>query len=119
MFSEYLEEFDHESVTVLQVRDHFCKLSPAARTSMSEVATMLKLLIVMPATNAVSERSASTLRRVKTYLRSTCSQKRLNHLMTLHIHKEMSDKLVLKHCVNEFIGTNEHRLSLFSKFKDC
>ena len=35
---------------------------------MSEIATLLKILMVMPATNAVSERSVSVLRRVKTYV---------------------------------------------------
>jgi len=80
---------------------------------MSEVVTILKLLMIMPATNAVSERSASALRQVKTYLRSTCSQKRLNHLMTLHIHKGYTDNLPLKCCVNEFVDNNAHRLSIF------
>ena len=84
----------------------------------SEVATILKLLMVMPATNAVSERTASALRQVKTYLRSTCSQKRLNHLMTLYIHKDYTDNLPLKHCLNEFVDNNAHRLSSFGKFTD-
>ena len=33
-----------------------------------KMKTLLRLLLVMPATNAVSERSASALRRVETYL---------------------------------------------------
>ena len=36
--------------------------------------------IVLPATNAVSERCASALRRVKTYLRTTMSQTKLNNI---------------------------------------
>ena len=36
----------------------------------------------MPATNAVSEWSALALRRVKTYLRTTMSQARLNNYCT-------------------------------------
>ena len=35
----------------------------------SEICTFVKLIMVSPATNAISERSASVLRRVKTYLR--------------------------------------------------
>ena len=121
LFTTYLnsKEFNNDgSFTILQIRDCFRKLSPAARASMSEVATILKLLMVMPATNAVSERTASALRRVKIYLRSTCSQKRLNHLMTLHIHKDYTDNLPLKHCLNEFVDNNAHRLSIFGKFTD-
>ena len=47
LFNIYLnsKEFNNDdSFTILQIRDCFCKLSPAARASMSEVATILKLL---------------------------------------------------------------------------
>ena len=62
--------------------------------------------LVMPASNAMSERSFSTLRRVKTYLRSTMCQDRLNYLMILHVHKERTDALDLKEVANEFVGLN-------------
>ena len=57
------------------------------------------------------ERSASALRRVNTYLRTTMHQDRFNHLMILHIHKNAVDKLPLDKCVNEFISLNAHRSS--------
>ena len=38
------------------------------RMLVAEVIKLLKLLLVMPATNAVSERSFSSLKRIKTYL---------------------------------------------------
>ena len=56
---------------------------------------MMKLILVMPSTNASSERTFSAMRRVKSYLRSTMTQERLNHLMILHVHKELTDKLDL------------------------
>ena len=40
----------------------------------SEVTALLKLYLASPATNAVSERSASAMRRLKNWLRSTMSQ---------------------------------------------
>ena len=48
----------------------------------------LQMLLVMPATNASSERSFSGLRRIKVYLRTRMTQKRLNDLMVMNIHKE-------------------------------
>ena len=75
------------------------------------------LIPVMPATNASSERSFSTLRRVKSYLRSTMNQTRLNHTMVLHIYKEMLDDLELNSVANEFVQKSEHRLSVFGKFE--
>ena len=58
--------------------------------AMSEVLLLGKIFMVMPATNAVSERSFSALKRIKSYLRSTTSN---NRLMVLHVHKYKLDKL--------------------------
>ena len=54
-----------------------------------EVLTPMKLILVSPATNAVSERSFSALKRLKTVCRSTMSYSRLNKLMTLHITRDI------------------------------
>ena len=50
---------------------------------------------VMPATNAMSEKSFSALRFVKSYLGSTMGQERLNNLIVLHIHSNRTDSLNL------------------------
>ena len=73
----------------------FCSLTPAKRDFFSELIIITKLILVMPATNASSERYFSALRRIKTYLRNTISQERLNHLMLLYVHKEQTDLLNL------------------------
>ena len=99
------------------VRDkHVCTLSPGVRMSITQVCSLVRLLLVMPATNAVSERSAYALRRVKSYLRTTMTDTRLNNLLVLHVHKDRCDSLVLEDCLNEFVCGSEHRLSLFGKF---
>ena len=41
------------------------------------------------------------------------SQAHLNNLMLLHIHKEETDKLHLKQCLNTFAV---HRLAVFGKY---
>ena len=63
-------------------------LPKVGRSLYSEVITLVKFILVMPASNATSERSFSALRRVKTYLRSTMTQCRLNNLMVLHVHRD-------------------------------
>jgi len=89
--------------------------SPAEREIFSEVVTLIKLILTNPATNAISERSFSAMRRLKTYLRSTMGQKRLNAIMLLHVHKEMTDKLSVVELANTFTKT-EHRQSVFGTF---
>ena len=53
----------------------------AQRDLLDKVVNIMKLILVMPATNSTSERSFSALRRVKTYLRSTMGHKGLNDLL--------------------------------------
>ena len=60
------------------------------------------LIIVMPAANAVSERSFSAMRCLKTYLRSRMSQSRLNHLL-LNINREKADQLDIDSIADEFV----------------
>ena len=51
----------------------------------SGIIVLLKLYLVSPATNAVIERSASSMRRIRNWLKSKISQERLNHFMLLSI----------------------------------
>ena len=45
------------------------------------------------------------------------TQKRLNNLMILHVHKDRTDLLNEIEVANEFVGDSEHRLRLFGNFK--
>ena len=93
-------------------------MSSAEKTLFSQVVKLLRLLLVMPATNAVSERSFSSMCRIKTYLRSTMSQERLNSTMVLHIHKDCTDKLNLKSIANEFCTKSDSRKLKFPTFTE-
>jgi hypothetical protein len=63
-------------------------MSGAQRSFFSEIVKLTRLLLIIPATNAISERSFSAMRRIKTYLRSTMLQERLNSVIVMHIHKD-------------------------------
>ncbi|XP_039969118.1 uncharacterized protein LOC120780954 [Bactrocera tryoni] len=65
--------------------------------------TIKEIFLALPYTTATIERSFSTLRRVKTWLRSTMAEKRLNGLCMLSIHRravnddqEFIDKILTK-----------------------
>ena len=78
---------------------------------------MVRLLLVMPATNTTSERSFSALCQIKTYLRSTMTQMRMNNLMILHIHRELTDSLNIIGIANVFTSEHDHQQQIFGKFK--
>ena len=105
-----------KKTSIKDILKYLRNISSAQRALLSEICVIAKLILVMPATNAVSERSFSALRRVKTYLRSTMKQTRLNHLMILHVHKDITDSLNLNDIRNEFVRCSEHRLSVFGHF---
>ena len=56
-----------ETYDLQSVIDYLKDISPGQRTLLSEVCTIASLVLVLPATNAVSERSFSSLRRLKSY----------------------------------------------------
>ena len=83
----------------------------------SEVLRLLQMLYVIPATTATAERSFSSLRRLKTYLRNSMTSQRLNHMMILHIHKDLTDQLDLNKVAAEFVSRNERRQRCFGSVK--
>ena len=105
-----------KKTSIKDILKYLRNISSAQRALLSEICIIAKLILVMPSTNAVSERSFSALRRVKTYLRSTMKQTRLNHLMILHVHKDITDSLNLNDIGNKFVRCSEHRLSVFGHF---
>ena len=91
---------------------------PGMNTFLSEIGIVLKLILVLPATNAQSERSFSKMKVVKDHLRTTMKQKRLNHLMICSIYPEELDALSISEIGNEFVNRNSRRFDTFGKFTE-
>lgn len=81
-------------------------LSPAECQFYSMVMQLFKLILVTPATSVNSD-------VLKTWLRSTMHQSRLNWCMLLHMHCEDTDKHGLTALAHEFIGRNASHHSIF------
>ena len=109
-------EYDTSRFDIADLLDIFQSFGNARKLLLSEICTLGKLMLVMPPINAVSERPFSALKRVKTYLRSTTGDGRLNHLMLLHVHKELTDGIEMVEVANLFVGDNQQRKHLFGKF---
>jgi len=89
--------------------DFFRTQPVEVRSFFSEVERLLRLLLVVPASSATAERSFSCLRRLKSYLRTTMSQPRLNHMALLNVHQQAVDNLDLTAIQESFIGTQDSR----------
>ena len=100
-------------VTIREIILFLQTFSVGQRAFYKQVCRIAHINLIMPVTNAASERSFSTMKRVKTYLRSTMGQERLNHLMALNIYKDEVQNLDLKIVANEYFRVNDHQMRVF------
>ena len=74
------------------------------QTFFPELLKVLKILATMPVTSCEAEQSFS-LKRLKTYLRSTMGEDRLNSLAVLNIHRGVCNTVMeeeIEKLVNKF-----------------
>ena len=95
----------------------FFKSSPVNVKAYPSVSSLLKLLLLLPATNATSERSFSALKRLKTALRHSMQQSRLNSLLLLHVAKEQTDSLDIQQVIKEFVDCHQTRSKTIAVLK--
>lgn len=83
----------------------------------SETVTLLKILITTPMTTAEAERCFSTLKRIKTFLRNSMTQDRLNALAMLSMEKRLVTEMTdfNKNVIEKFAGQKERRAKFMFK----
>lgn len=71
---------------------------PHCTAIVPNIKILLQLFTTLPVTSATPERTFSTLKRLKTYLRSTMSEERLNGLALTNINKkeQLSEVEIIK-----------------------
>ncbi|KAG0428105.1 hypothetical protein HPB47_024904 [Ixodes persulcatus] len=72
------------------------------------IRRILQILVALPVMTAKAERSLSTLRRLKTYLRATMSQARLVGLALLYSHREVT--VDVNQVIRRFALSSTHNL---------
>ncbi|KAL8583716.1 hypothetical protein ACOMHN_037439 [Nucella lapillus] len=90
---------------------------PSIPLMFSNTDQLLRLYLTLPVTTRTAERSFSALRRVKTYMRTSMTQKLLNHCMLAHVHKAQTDSLDMKEIAKDFMQRNDVIASFFGSFE--
>ena len=103
----------HKYNSIADVRKFFKDMTQEVRSFFDEVQTLLRILLVNPASSCSAERSFSSLRRLKTWLRSTMTQKRLNSVALCHIHQEILDTIDTGKIAQKFISRSQQRVLKF------
>ena len=103
------------SRSLQEVVTAFRELDAGTKTMLPNVERLLRLLLVLPASSATAERSFSSLRRLKTWLRSSMTQRRLNDVAILHVRKDRAAKVSPRTVAAEFVSLNPTRVNTFGK----
>ena len=111
-----LHQMEIKKVTSINTLCDVMNTCKFAKNMLSEVDRLLRMYLTIPVTSATAERTFSSLRRLKNYLRSTMTQKRLNHVILLHTHKQRTDDLDLFSIARDFTGANSRRKDFFGNF---
>ena len=77
------------------------------KTMLEGVHKVLLLYLMIPLSSATAERAFSSLRRLKSYLRSTMTQKQLNHVVFLNTHKDRVDQMCIVDIAKQFISRKQ------------
>ena len=84
-----------------ETSDALKELAPL-KSAFPTVVKLLQLAMTISVTSAKCERTFATLKRVKTYLRSTMTEERLANLAVLSIERDITNALNLDEVVSEF-----------------
>jgi hypothetical protein len=92
-----------------------CDAYLETRAFFPAIREAMKIALSFPSTTCTIERSFSTMRRVKTWLRSTMSHTRLSGLCVLSVHRRLVEKigreLFVKRVIDDFAKSNPRRLA--------
>ena len=86
---------DKKRVGIKEAMKIISSLNASRKLLVAELLKLVKLILLVPTTNAVSERSRKTLCRVKTYLRSSMTQELIGSCLIVTTYKKQVDKLKL------------------------
>jgi len=86
-------------------------LDVCSMTDLKNIMIMLRILATLPVTTATAERSFSTLKRLKTYLRSTMGEQRLSGLALMAVHREQAANINVQHVIDD-MATRRRRINL-------
>ena len=96
----WLQHWNAESELTCKINTPGKTLPYADKDFYPNISVLLRIMATIPITSCECERSISLLRLIKTSLRSTMSQDRLNGLAMLHCHQ--STELIPEEVVQEF-----------------
>lgn len=88
---------------------------PGAKLSLPNIHLLLRIYCSIPMASATAERTFSTMRRMKSWLRANSDNNHLNCTMFANIHQSRLDDVCLEDVAKEFVQKNDVRKAFFGK----
>ena len=104
---------DNEVLEDFQSIVAFLSKNATFRGIITEVSSLIRIILTLPVSSCSAERSFSGLRRLKTYLRSRMTQERLNAVVLMNTHKDILGCLDIDKLVDNFISKSSVRKNTF------
>ncbi|KAL4154142.1 hypothetical protein QTP88_001975 [Uroleucon formosanum] len=119
MFKSYYSEFP-ESKFIKLLQQYPNTFDADRLLNELAVTKLCQLVLTIPSTTASIERSMSTLKRIKTFLRNTMTNERLSSLSSLAIEKNLlgdmaKDPTFVDNVIDEFADKKDRRIELVYK----
>ena len=115
-----LQMFRHQveyTTSLHEAKSAYRNMHVEVRSLFPQVLLLIKLLLLCPVISSVEcERSFSALRRLKTWLGSTATQRRLNHVALCNVHQERLDVVDIQQVAKTFAERSYIRRNLFGQF---
>lgn len=92
----------NDRLTLKDIVDYL-REKPQLRIVLPELVKLIRLILLVPGSSCSNERSFSTLRRLKSWLRSTMLQQRLNDISICNIYKDLLDSIDIDKIMDLFI----------------
>ncbi|XP_069482144.1 zinc finger MYM-type protein 1-like [Ambystoma mexicanum] len=109
----------HKYSSISELVEIFRRMPCTERAFFAQVEKLLRILLTVPVSSCEAERSFSALRRLKTWLRTTMTQKRLNHVCVCNILKDIIDLVDIQTIAKQFIMRTERRKKIFVFLDKC
>lgn len=81
------------------------------KTTFPNLYKLIQIALTIPTTSATCERSFSSMRRLKNWMRNSMEQQRFTNLSVLHIEREITNKIECEKLLNIY-SKSDRKLQL-------
>lgn len=104
-----IKKYEEENGMKIDTIMDFLDLLNIYKIAFSETYKLVVISVTIPVSSAACERTFSSLKRLKSFIRNSMTDERLNHLAVINIEAEIAKQLKTEDVVTEFDSVHNNR----------